>query len=164
MGLFRSVLSKVRQGLAKTSQSVGELHNLLTGQQLSHELLDRVERKLIESDVGIRTAVELVKDIRAGWERGEIESGDEAWAFLRDQLIAYFPDEDRRINFAGSGPTVILVAGVNGAGKTTSIAKIAKSLRDEGRSVVLAVMVIMAMAMIHCGLTARNDDDQTDNK
>jgi len=138
MGLFRSVVSKVRQGLARTSQSVGELHNMLTGQQLSHELLDRVERKLIESDVGIRTAVELVKDIRAGWERGEIDTGDDAWAFLRDQLVAYFPDEDRQIHFAASGPTVILVAGVNGAGKTTSIAKIAKSLRDEGKSVVLA--------------------------
>jgi fused signal recognition particle receptor len=140
MGLFRSVVSKLRSGLSKTRQSVGEMHSFLAGQQLSAEILDRVERRLIESDVGVTTAVELVRDIRAGWERGEIETGDQAWDFLSQQLIAYFPEEDRRLHLAepGSGPTVVLVAGVNGAGKTTSIAKMAKSLRDDGKTVLLA--------------------------
>ncbi len=140
MGLFRSVVGKLRSGLSKTRQSVGEMHSFLAGQPLSSQILDRVERRLIESDVGVTTAVELVRDIRAGWERGEIETGDQAWDFLLQQLIAYFPDEDRRLHLAepGSGPTVILVAGVNGAGKTTSIAKMAKSLRDDGKTVLLA--------------------------
>ena len=140
MGLFKSVFDKLKSGLAKTRQSVGELHHVLAGQRLSRDILDLVERALIESDVGVHTAVELVKDIRAGWERGEIKTGDEAWEFLKSQLVAYFPAEDRQLRLAdnGEGPTVILVAGVNGSGKTTSIAKITKSLRDEGKSVLLA--------------------------
>ena len=140
MGLFRSVFGRLSAGLTKTRHSVQKLRHLLVGLELSGELLDRVERTLVESDVGIHTAVELVKDMRAAWERGEIESGDEACRFLQDQLIAYFPSEDRALRMAepGQGPTVILVAGVNGSGKTTSIAKMAKSLRDDGRTVLLA--------------------------
>ncbi len=139
MSLFKSVFNKIRKGLAKTHEEfVGGLVTILSGKQLSRELLADMERRLIQADVGVRTAVELRKDIQAAWERGEMETGDEALAFLMDQLKAYWPDEDRRLHFAESGPTVILVAGVNGAGKTTSIAKIAKSLRDEGKSVMLA--------------------------
>ncbi|MEX1016815.1 MAG: signal recognition particle-docking protein FtsY, partial [Phycisphaeraceae bacterium] len=86
---------------------------------------------------------EIRKDLEAAWERGEIMEGDEALTFLKEQIQAYYPAIDRQIQFAPSAngqkiPTVILVAGINGAGKTTSIAKIAKSLRDEGRSVMLA--------------------------
>jgi len=98
----------------------------------------------VQADVGIKTAVELRKDLQAAWERGDIESGDQALAHLKDQLNAYWPAEDRKLKFAPPGadgkkmPTVILVCGINGAGKTTSIAKIAKSMRDEKRSVLLA--------------------------
>jgi fused signal recognition particle receptor len=76
--------------------------------------------------------------VREAWQAGEIRDGDGAWALLRQELESYWPVEDRAIHFAPAGPTVILVAGINGAGKTTSIAKIAKALRDEGRSVMLA--------------------------
>ena len=139
MGLFKAVYSKLKQGLSKTRSDLGDqLRGILAGQQLSSAMLEKIERQLIEADVGVHTSVELVRDIRAGWERGEIESGDQALAFLKDQLLAYFPDEDRQLRFATEGPTVILVAGINGAGKTTSIAKIAKNLRDDGRSVMLA--------------------------
>jgi len=94
---------------------------------------------MIQADIGIKTSAELVKDLRAAWERGEMTTGDQALAFLKDQLSAYWPAENRRLRLSASGgPTVILVAGVNGSGKTTSIAKIAKSLRDENKSVLLA--------------------------
>ena len=139
MSIFKTALGKLSRGLSKTrSGSAGTLRTILTGKTLSKELLHDLERALIQADVGIRTAVELRKDIEAGWERGEIEHGDAALQYLKDQLVAYFPDVDRQLHFAESGPTVILVAGINGAGKTTSIAKITKSLRDEGRSVLLA--------------------------
>ncbi len=139
MGLFRSTFSKLVQGLAKTREgSTGTLRTILTGKPLSKQLLRDLERALIQADVGVRTAIELRKDIEAGWERSEIANGDEALQYLKDQLVAYFPQEDRALHFAPSGPTVILVAGINGAGKTTSIAKITKSLRDEDRSVLLA--------------------------
>jgi fused signal recognition particle receptor len=142
MGLFNSIFAKVKAGLTKTSQALS-LRTILTGRPLSAELLDQVERRLVQADVGINTAVELRKDLQAAWERGEIESGDQALAHLKSQLNAYWPAEDRRLRFAPAVngrkvPTVILVAGINGSGKTTSIAKIAKSLRDDGKTVLLA--------------------------
>ncbi|MEM9251640.1 MAG: signal recognition particle-docking protein FtsY [Planctomycetota bacterium] len=139
MGLFKGVFKKLSGALGKTREAAGRtVTTLLTGQTLSAELLKEVEKALIQADVGVKTAIELRKDLQAGWERGEIETGDQALDFLKSQLVAYFPAEDRSLHFADSGPTVILVAGINGAGKTTSIAKITKSLRDEGKTVLLA--------------------------
>ena len=117
MGLFKSVFSKVKDGLAKTrAQFTGGLRTILTGQQLSIALLDELERRMIQSDIGVKTSIELRKDIQAAWERGEMQSGDEALVYLKDQLSAYWPKENRKLNLQpkGSGPTVILVCGING--------------------------------------------------
>lgn len=141
MALFKKAFQKLTGALGKTREgSVKTLRTILTGKQLNAELLHDLERAMIEADIGVKTAIELRKDIQAGWERGEIADGDAALLFLKDQLTAYYPEEDRGLNFApeGSGPTVILVAGINGAGKTTSIAKLCKTLRDQDKSVLLA--------------------------
>jgi len=140
MALFRSAIDKLRAALGKTREgSVGAMRTILAGRQLSPELLRDLERAMIQADIGVKTAVEIRKDLQAAWERGEITSGDQALGFLKDQLRAYYPAADRSLNFSTSGgPTVILVAGVNGAGKTTSIAKIAKALRDQKKTVMLA--------------------------
>ena len=141
MGIFKSAFNKIRAGLAKTrSGFVGQIRTILTGKRLSAELLKQLEARMIQSDMGVATGVEMVRRIRDAWDAGEIDSGDQALDYLKNQLIAIWPANDRQLHFAqeGQGPTVILVAGINGAGKTTSIAKIAKSLRDEGRSVMLA--------------------------
>jgi len=137
MGLFKSVFNKIKQGLDKTSSGFS---TVFTGEKLDEQKLRELKVRMIQADIGVKTTNELILDLQAGWERSEIETTDDAKTFLVEQLEAYFPDEDRSIHFAtpGSGPTVILVAGINGAGKTTSIAKIAKSLRDEGKSVMLA--------------------------
>ena len=141
MALFKAVFDKLRKGLSRTSEGTGSaIRSLLVGKPLSKELLRDLEKALIQADVGIKTAIELRKDIEAGWERSEINNGDEALAALKAQLAAYFPEEDRALNFAdpaSGGPTVILVCGINGAGKTTSIAKICKALRDQGKTVLL---------------------------
>ena len=140
MALFKSIFKKVQKGLARTSEgSVRQIRTILTGQQLSAELLRDLEKAMIQADIGIKTAIELRKDIQAAWERGEMQSGDEALAFLKSQLEAYYPREDRSLNLQpkGQGPTVILVAGINGSGKTTSIAKLARNLRDNDYSVML---------------------------
>ena len=140
MGLFKSIFGKVRQGLARTSEgSAKTIRTILTGKQLSPELLRDLEKAMIQADIGIKTAIELRKDIQAAWERGEMTSGDEALTFLKQQLEAYYPEMDRSLNLRpkGEGPTVILVAGINGSGKTTSIAKLARNLRDNGYSVML---------------------------
>ena len=134
MGLFKSIFKKISDGLSKTREGIA---SLWTGEKLSKELLTKLERQMIQADIGVKTAQELVKDLTAAWERSEIETANQAKEYLIDLLVAGWPAEDRSIHFAAGGPTVILVCGVNGAGKTTSIAKIAKSMRDEKKSVVL---------------------------
>ena len=141
MGLFKTTIGKLRSGLTRTRHDFGEeLRSILHGKQLSPELLGQAEQLLIRADVGVSTASELRKDIESAWQRREIEVGDQAISYLQELLAAYWPPEDRQLNMAtgGKGPTAILVAGVNGSGKTTSIAKIAKSLRDDGHRVLLA--------------------------
>ena len=139
MGLFKSAFDKLKQGLAKTREgSAQTVRTILHGKQLSAELLKELERAMIQADIGVRTATEIRKDLQAAWERGEITEGDQALAHLKEQLRAYYPQVDRELHFNENGPTVILVAGVNGSGKTTSIAKIAKHMRDRDQTVLLA--------------------------
>ena len=122
-----------------TSSDGRAVDNLRTLRDRPFELLKELEQRMIQADIGVKTTGELVKDLRAAWERGEMTTGDEALEFLKAQLSAYWPAEDRQLHMAPPGtPTVILVCGVNGSGKTTSIAKIAKSLRDENKTVLLA--------------------------
>ncbi|MEM6394459.1 MAG: signal recognition particle-docking protein FtsY [Planctomycetota bacterium] len=140
MALFKSAFSKLKTALSKTSVATASpLRNLLVGKPLSPQVIREIEKLLIQADVGVKTAIELRKDVQAMYERSEITTGDEAFEMLKSQLIAYFPEEDRTLNLQPSegGPAVILVAGINGAGKTTSIAKVCHALRDQGKSVLL---------------------------
>src|SRR5690606_17267343 len=101
MALFRAAFDKLRSALGKTREgSAGALRTILAGKQLSAELLADLERAMIQADIGIKTAIEIRKDLQAAWERGEIDSGDQALGFLKDQLRAYYPPEDRSLNFA----------------------------------------------------------------
>ena len=140
MAFFKSILGKLKQGLAKTREvlSVG-LRSLLLGRKLDESLINELESKLIAADVGTKTTTRLVTQIRADFRSGKISTGDEVLAYLKDELKKLWPEEDRRLRFApaGAGPTVILVTGVNGVGKTTSIAKLCAHLRHEGKSVLL---------------------------
>ncbi len=139
MGLFRTAINKVKQGLGKTrSTLMSGVRSMLIGRALSDELLDELEARLIGADVGVQTTTQLIAELRDSYKAGEIKSGDEVLEFLKRRMEKMWPEADRRIRFAESGPTVILVAGINGSGKTTSIAKIAKALRDEDRTVIVA--------------------------
>lgn len=139
MGLFKTIFSKVKSGLSRTRQTlVGGLRHLLTGKTLSREVMDELEVKLIQADVGVKTARSLRQSLQTAWEKGEVRDGEQAMEHLKTHIRSLWPTEDRSIRFNPDGPTVILVVGINGSGKTTSIAKIARSLRDEGRTVLLA--------------------------
>jgi fused signal recognition particle receptor len=111
---------------------------MLAGRRLDEALIAELESRLIQADVGVKTALRLIEGIRRDFKAGKMSSGDEVLEYLKRELKALWPEKDRRLHFAPTGPTVILVAGVNGAGKTTSIAKICHSLRKEGKSVLLA--------------------------
>lgn len=139
MGLFRSAFKQVAKGLAKTRDTfIGGLRSMLLGRQLDDKLLDDLERRLIESDIGVKTTARLIAELRTAYRERRIKTGDEVLNYLKKHMADYWPASDRALNFAATGPTVILVAGINGAGKTTSIAKIAKAIGDENKSVMLA--------------------------
>lgn len=139
MGIFKSTLSRIRSGLTKTAASLGGgLRSLLTGRKIDDDLLDQIETSLLAADVGFQATSEIVDALREDWRAGRISTGDEVLVHLKNTLKSRWGDVDRSIAVAEGCPTVILVVGVNGVGKTTSVAKIAHSLRKEGRSVLLA--------------------------
>lgn len=139
MGLFRSTVSAVRKGLSRTREALsGGLQALVGGRALDDALIDEIETYLITSDVGVKATTATIDELRGASRAGEIRRGEDAIAFLKRRLKDRLQGLDRSLARAATPPTVILVAGINGAGKTTSIAKIAGSLRDEGRSVLLA--------------------------
>jgi len=143
MALLKSVFGKVKKGLERTRDTfAGGLRSMLLGRKLDDELIRDLEMRLIQADIGVQTALRLIAGIKADYKAGKMTKGEQVLDYLKSELKALWPEEDRRIHFADTAatglPTVILVAGVNGAGKTTSVAKIAKSLVDDGKSVLLA--------------------------
>ena len=143
MGLFRSALDAIKKGLQKTAEAIGgQLRSLLLGRTLSEELIDQIESRLIAADVGVKAARELVDGLRMEFRSGTLSRGEDALEYLKKSLKARWPSMEtsgaRAIAVAPQKPTVVLVVGVNGVGKTTSVAKIARSLKDEGRTVLLA--------------------------
>ncbi len=139
MGLFRSTFAKIKKGLARTRDVLTtDIGVLLRGQALTDELIDEIERRLLTADVGVKTTTRVIEQLRRDVKAGRITRGEGAIEFLKRELKTQWQGQSGAIATADVKPTVILVAGVNGAGKTTSVAKIAKSLRDEGRSVLLA--------------------------
>jgi fused signal recognition particle receptor len=139
MGLFRSALDAIKKGLHKTAEAIGgQLRSLLLGRTLSEELIDEIESRLIAADVGVKAARELVEGLRKEFRSGTLSRGEDALEYLKKSLKSRWPAEARAIVVAERKPTVVLVVGVNGVGKTTSVAKIARSLKDEGRTVLLA--------------------------
>jgi fused signal recognition particle receptor len=140
MGFFRNVITKLKDGLAKTREVlVSGLRTLLTGRRLDEKLIDELERALIQADVGVIGTKKLVDGIRADFKAGKMDSGDQVLEYMKRELKALWPPEDRRLRSApeGTRPTVILVTGINGAGKTTSIAKLCSVLRKDGKTVLL---------------------------
>jgi fused signal recognition particle receptor len=104
--------------------------------------LDEFERVLLEADLGVAASLDLVAEVEAQVRRGALKTADDVRAALEERLTqllsAGAPAEPGRLAAAESGPTVVLLVGVNGVGKTTAAAKLARRLTREGRSVLLA--------------------------
>jgi fused signal recognition particle receptor len=138
-GAVQASVDKLKTGLSKTrSVFVGGLRSLLRGRKLDQELLDELEQRLIKSDLGVKATDKIMADLNTAWKDAKISNGDQVLDFLKAEMKSYWPPETRELRFAASGPTVILVSGINGAGKTTSIAKLAFYLQSEGKSVMVA--------------------------
>lgn len=143
MGFFRSLVDTFKKGLEKTRsvlvEGVQGLRNLLTGRRLDESLIAEIETRLLHADVGVKTTKVLIDGIRADFRSGKMETGDQALDYMKREIKAMWPNADRTLRLAprGEGPTVILVTGVNGAGKTTSIAKLCRHFRDQNQTVLL---------------------------
>ena len=133
MGLF----DKLKSGLAKTRDKLGGgLKAVLTlGRAVDEELLEELEETLLLSDVGPSTTNDLIEAVRD--QGGKMQTAEDVQAFLQEQIRDRLAMGGTDLARAESGPTVVLVCGVNGAGKTTSIGKLTKHLRSQGHSVVL---------------------------
>ncbi len=135
--VFRALFDKLKQGLAKTRGVFSGIASLfrLRG-RVDRDFLTQLEERLYLADVGTAATTEIVERVRQAFLDKEI-SGD-VEAFVKQQLKDLITTEGRALNWNPTGPTVVLVAGVNGSGKTTSIAKLARLCQEDGKKVLVA--------------------------
>lgn len=134
--VFRAIFDKVKKGLSKTREAFGGMASLFTGRgKVDQNFLDELERTLFRADLGTAATLDVVAKVRQAFLDKEISGDVQAFVrgLLRDMLATPEP-----INRAPSGPTVILIAGVNGSGKTTTIAKLANLFQSDGDKVSVA--------------------------
>jgi fused signal recognition particle receptor len=134
MGFFSKTLDKLKGALKKTAEVLNtDVRTLFVpGRQIDDAWLADTEEKLIRADMGVGNVTRVMADIRDRWRLGKIRNQDEAGQIVRDEMAGgWGGPETRELHFVESGPTVIMVAGVNGAGKTTSIAKLAWLLKNQ---------------------------------
>jgi fused signal recognition particle receptor len=132
------LLDRLKEGLKKTRDALGgALVRIVRGRKLDEDLLEEIEEALLRSDVGVTTSARLISELREAGKRGEVRAGEDVLPFLRESLVRRLSEGARELLWAPGKPTVILVVGVNGSGKTTSIAKLAWWLREQEMSVVL---------------------------
>jgi len=135
MGLFQ----KLKQGLKKTAQLLNtDIRDLFKteGRLVDDAFLDELFEILIKTDMGVKAAQETVGEIRTAF-RGRVVQLEDVLEHIKAKLKELMAQPEEPIRFAPGGPTVIMVCGVNGCGKTTTIAKLARMFMDEGKRVIL---------------------------
>ena len=135
MGFF----DKLKMGMQKTKQNFNDkINNVFANfRKVDEDLLEELEEALIMSDIGIETSVAIVDGLRKRIKKENIKDEETVKAVLREEMVTLLDVGDISLNISNR-PAVILVVGVNGVGKTTSIGKIANNLRKSGKKVVIA--------------------------
>jgi len=134
-----SLLERLKSGVQKTRAGlVTALEDALQGKkEIDAGLLDELEFTLISADIGVRTTEEILNRIRSQVERHQLNDAAELRGLIRTQLLEILEASERAPARVAEPPAVILVVGVNGSGKTTTIGKLAQRFAGEGRSVLL---------------------------
>jgi len=130
-----SWLSRLKQGLSRTGQSLG---GLFVGVKVDENLFDELESALIMADAGIEATEKLLTALRAHVRKARIDDAAQVKTALRQLVADHLRPLERRFDLRQASPLVVMIAGVNGAGKTTSIGKLAHAFQREGASVLLA--------------------------
>ncbi|WP_427184607.1 signal recognition particle-docking protein FtsY [Bordetella bronchialis] len=131
----KSWLQRLRQGLSRTGQSIG---GLFVGVKVDENLFEELETALIMADAGVEATEALLTALRARVKKERIEDAGKVRDALRQILADHLRPLERRFELGRAKPLVVMIAGVNGAGKTTSIGKLANTFQRQGASVLLA--------------------------
>lgn len=136
MGFF----DRIKAGLSKTRQKITSSFRTILpfGKKIDDGVIAQLEETMLADDMGPAPTARLISDVRAAWKAAEINETQDVIPFLKRQIISYWPEADRQLIAAPSGPTVVLVVGINGSGKTTSVAKLCHYLSGQGKKVILA--------------------------
>lgn len=126
-------------GLARTRSGwISRLGELFAGKrEIDPSLLDEVEKVLLTADIGVRTSAKLLEEMRGSLSRRELSSPESAWAYLERRTTQLLSLDAPPLRWDGAHPFVVLIIGVNGSGKTTTIGKLAAKLIADGKKVLL---------------------------
>jgi len=135
------VFEKLREGLSKTRQGfVEKIDQLLVGKKsIDQDLLEELEGLLFSADLGVKTSSQLIEGVRKGLKRGELQEPEKVKEFIRYEMLQILQtgEQPLLIDFSQTKPFLFMVVGVNGVGKTTTIAKIAHQYSSRGRKVLI---------------------------
>lgn len=132
--------ARLRQGLSKTSQNLGAgLASLFVGKKIDDELYEELETQLLLADVGVDTTQKLIKQLTQHADRKALKDADQLYQKLQLDMATMLQEVEQPLKpEQGNGPFVILMVGVNGVGKTTTIGKMAQQFKQQGKNVMLA--------------------------
>lgn len=135
----KGFFSRLKQGLVKTKQAIGSgFLSLFKGKKIDDELFEELEEQLLVADVGVETTNKIITQLTAQASRKQLKEAESLYEILKDEMREILIDIDKPLDMDSHHPFVILMVGVNGVGKTTTIGKLAKQFQAEGKSVMLA--------------------------
>lgn len=131
--------SRLKKGLFKTKQNIGSgFLNLFRGKKIDDELFEELEEQLLIADVGFDTTQKIISTLTQHASRKELKDADALHELLKQEMKSILDGVDKPLNIDSHKPFVILMVGVNGVGKTTTIGKLARQFQQQGKSVMLA--------------------------
>ncbi|MBG2792026.1 signal recognition particle-docking protein FtsY [Proteus mirabilis] len=131
--------SRLKKGLLKTRQNLGSgFMGLFRGKKIDDELFEELEEQLLIADVGMGTTSKIINSLTQHASRKDLKDAESLYGKLREEMGDILNKVDKPLNIEGKKPFVILMVGVNGVGKTTTIGKLARQYQAEGKSVMLA--------------------------
>ncbi len=135
----KGFFQRLKEGLFKTHQGmVGKIDQLLSGQKkIDDLLLEELEEILITSDIGVKTTRQLLDTVSEKVKRKELEDADHLKKALQEEMFLILHQQENPLDVSSANPFVIMVIGVNGTGKTTTLSKMAQKFKARGKSVLL---------------------------
>ncbi|WP_435928653.1 signal recognition particle-docking protein FtsY [Dryocola sp. BD613] len=131
--------ARLKRSLLKTKQNLGSgFISLFRGKKIDDDLFEELEEQLLIADVGVETTRKIIGNLTEGASRKDLRDAEALYGLLKDEMGEILAKVDEPLNVEGKTPFVILMVGVNGVGKTTTIGKLARQFQQEGKSVMLA--------------------------